>query len=553
MTTAEEHKALGNTALQAGNFTKAIEEYSAAIRLDGTNHVYYSNRSAAYLSKDDAPNALEDANACIALNPTFVKGYSRKGAALHALKRYNDAIAAFEEGLKIAPGDAALIKGLESVKQEQKGGPGPVSGLFGPEMMSNMARDPRLAVMLQDPDIQAKIRLVQSNPEMLQSILQDPKMMKLFSLMMVAPEEEEEKPAARAPAPAPVPEPEPEEDWSQLSPEERAEKEKQKAANEMKKKGNDLYKDKKFDEALAAYDQAIAIDPTNMAFHSNKAAVYLTSKQYDECIEACMKAVEVGKENRASFEDRAKAYARAAKAYQKKGDLEKAIEMCNEAQLESYDSATQRLLKTLELEKKKADTLAYQDDAKAEEAKQKGNDFFRAQQWPQAVEQYEEAVKRAPKNAAIRNNLAAALCKIMDFNGAIRQIEEALALDPKYVKAYARKGDIEMYRKEFHKAMDSYNKGLSIEPDNKACLEGLSKCRTAIQMGRRNMTAEEKQEQAAHAMADPEIQSIVSDPIVQQVLRDLQENPASIQQVMQDANMRSKIEKLIASGIIETA
>ncbi len=431
---------------------------------------------------------------------------------MHALRRYNDAIAAFEEGLKIAPGDAALIKGLESVKKEQKGGPGPVSGLFGPEMMANMARDPRLAVMLQDPDVQAKIRLVQSNPEMLQSVLQDPKMMKLFSLMMVAPEEEEQaKPAARAPAPAP--EPEPEEDWSQLSPEERAEKEKQKEANEMKKKGNDLYKDKKFDEALAAYDQAIAIDPTNMTFHSNKAAVYLTNKQYDQCIEACMKAVEVGKENRASFEDRAKAYARAAKAYQKKGDLEKAIEMCNEAQLESYDSATQRLLKTLELEKKKADTLAYQDDAKAEEAKQRGNDFFRAQQWPQAVEQYEEAVKRAPKNAAIRNNLAAALCKIMDFNGAVRQIEEALALDPKYVKAYARKGDIEMYRKEFHKAMDSYNKGLSIEPDNKACLEGLSKCRTAIQ----------------------------------------KENPASIQQVMQDAHMRSKIEKLIASGIIETA
>ena len=520
--------------------------------MDGSNHVYYSNRSAAYLSKDDAPNALEDANSCIALNPTFVKGYSRKGAALHALKRFNDAIAAFQEGLQIAPGDAALTKGLESVQKEQQGGAGPLGGLFGPEMMSNMARDPRLAVLLQDPDVQAKIHLVQSHPEMLQSVLQDPKMMKLFSLMMVSSEDDGEA-ATRAPAPAPVFQPKVEEDWSQLSPEERAEKEKQKEANDMKKKGNDLYQDKKFEEALAAYDQAIAIDPTNMAFHSNKAAVYLTSKLYDQCIEACLKAVQVGKENRASFEDRAKAYARAAKAYQKKGDLGKAIEMCNEAQLESYDAATQRLLKTLELEKKKADTLAYQDGAKAEEAKQKGNDFFRAQQWPQAVEQYEEAVKRAPKNAAIRNNLAAALCKIMDFSGAVRQIEEALAIDPKYTKAYARKGDIEMYRKEFHKAMDSYNMGLSIEPDNKACLEGLAKCKAAIQMGRRNMTADEKQEQAAHAMADPEIQNIVSDPIVQQVLRDLQENPSSIQQVMQDAHMRSKIEKLIASGIIETA
>jgi tetratricopeptide (TPR) repeat protein len=58
----------------------------------------------------------------------------------------------------------------------------------------------------------------------------------------------------------------------------------------------------------------------------------------------------------------------------------------------------------------------------------------------EAVREYEEAVKRAPKNAAIRNNLSAALCKIMDFTGAQRQIETALDLDPQYVKAWARKG-----------------------------------------------------------------------------------------------------------------
>ena len=79
---------------------------------------------------------------------------------------------------------------------------------------------------------------------------------------------------------------------------------------------------------------------------------------------------------------------------------------------------------------------------------------------------YEEAVKRAPKNAAIRNNLSAALCKIMDFNGAKREIEKALELDPQYVKAYARKGDIEFVMKEFHKSLESYQKGLDIDPEN---------------------------------------------------------------------------------------
>jgi len=79
---AEQFKAAGNAALQSNNLTEAIENYTKAINADGTNHVYYSNRSAAYLKKGDGNNALEDANSTIAINPEFSKGYSRKGGEL---------------------------------------------------------------------------------------------------------------------------------------------------------------------------------------------------------------------------------------------------------------------------------------------------------------------------------------------------------------------------------------------------------------------------------------------------------------------------------------
>jgi tetratricopeptide (TPR) repeat protein len=58
-------KALGNAAQQAGKYDEAIDFYTQAIALDASNHVYYSNRSAAYLSKGDADNALVDAEKCI--------------------------------------------------------------------------------------------------------------------------------------------------------------------------------------------------------------------------------------------------------------------------------------------------------------------------------------------------------------------------------------------------------------------------------------------------------------------------------------------------------
>ncbi len=505
---------------------------------------------------------MEDANSCIALNPGFAKGYSRKGAALHHLKRYNDSIAAYKDGLEKFPTDAGLKKGLEDVTREKDAPPSgaggaPAGGLFGPQMLAQMAMDPRFKQYLEDPSIMSKIQMVQQNPNLMPTMLSDPKMMEMLSLLMG-----QENQSAPAPAPAPPKKKEEpqkeepmevEEDWSNLSPEEREKKETQKKAKSKKEEGNEFYKKKKFEQALAAYDEAFSIDPTCMTFLLNKAAVYFAQKKYDACIEECQKSLEVGKENMAPFEDRAKALTRCAKAYQKKKDLAKAIEMCKSAQLESYNKDTQRLLKSLELEKKKKDKLDYQDEGKAQEAKQRGNDFFREKKFPEAIKEYEEAVKRAPNDAAIRNNLSAALTKIMDFNGAKVQVEKAIELDPNYTKAWGRKGDIEMAFKEYHKAMESYKKGLEIDPQNAACKEGLRKVTEQINFGRSQMTDEEKKKQAAHAMADPEIQAILNDPVVQQTLRDFGENPQAAQQAMNDPGMREKIQKLIAAGVVETA
>jgi stress-induced-phosphoprotein 1 len=43
---------------------------------------------------------------------------------------------------------------------------------------------------------------------------------------------------------------------------------------------------------------------------------------------------------------------------------------------------------------------------------------------------------------------------------------------------------------------------------------------------------------------------ILQDPMVRQVLQDAQENPAALQRAMADANMRAKIEKLVAAGVL---
>lgn len=97
---AAEAKARGNAAFSAGRYEEAVAEFDTAIELDPENHVLYSNRSGAHASLKSYHAALRDADKCIELNPSFAKGYTRKGLALVNLSRHEDASAAYKKGGK---------------------------------------------------------------------------------------------------------------------------------------------------------------------------------------------------------------------------------------------------------------------------------------------------------------------------------------------------------------------------------------------------------------------------------------------------------------------
>lgn len=91
-------KEQGNVAIASENYSEAIDIYTKAIQLDDKNHVLYSNRSAAYVKAGKYEEALQDANKTIELNPTWAKGYSRKGSALSFMQKYGDAYTAYADG-----------------------------------------------------------------------------------------------------------------------------------------------------------------------------------------------------------------------------------------------------------------------------------------------------------------------------------------------------------------------------------------------------------------------------------------------------------------------
>lgn len=116
---AEAKKDLGNKAFAAKDFDDAIAHYSDAIKIDRTNHVYFSNRSASHGGKKDWKAAMEDAKECIKLNPAFIKGYYRLVTAQMELQELDAAISTVKQGLTVDPDNAQLLKQLRLCKQKK--------------------------------------------------------------------------------------------------------------------------------------------------------------------------------------------------------------------------------------------------------------------------------------------------------------------------------------------------------------------------------------------------------------------------------------------------
>jgi len=114
---AEAFKEKGNRAFGEKRFDEAINMYSEAIKIDNRNHVYFSNRSAAYMGKNMYGQALEDAETCCKLNPKWGKGYFRRAVALLALSRAADAEAVLKEGIRADPSNADLRSKLDEVQK----------------------------------------------------------------------------------------------------------------------------------------------------------------------------------------------------------------------------------------------------------------------------------------------------------------------------------------------------------------------------------------------------------------------------------------------------
>ncbi|KAH1148504.1 hypothetical protein GLYMA_15G229900v4 [Glycine max] len=106
--------------------------------------------------------------------------------------------------------------------------------------------------------------------------------------------------------------------------------------------------------------------------------------------------------------------------------------------------------------------------------------------------------------------------------------------------------------KEYDKALETYREGLKHDPNNEDLLDGIRRCLEQINKAiHGDFTPEELKERQAKAMQDPEIQSILQDPVMRQVLIDFQENPRAAEEHAKNPMVMNKIQKLISAEIVQ--
>jgi len=317
-----------------------------------------------------------------------------------------------------------------------------------------------------------------------------------------------------------------------------------------KAKGNELYKARKFDEAIEQYQKAWDLDK-DVTYLNNLGAAYFEQGKYDECIEICQKAVDEGRDMRADYKLIAKSFLRIGSAYQKKKDLENAVKFFNKSLTEHRTPDALNKLKEAEKDKVEADRLAYINPELSDQAREEGNTLFKAGNWPGAVKAYEEAIKRNPNDPRAYNNRANAYTKLMALSEALKDAEKAIEVDPDFVKAYIRKSNVYFAMKDYDKALKAIEQAGEIDKDKKNAREiqnQLRKCMEAMYSARSSETEEQTLQRA---MKDPEIAAIMTDPVMQNILQSAQTDPGALREHLKSPLIAQKIQKLAEAGIIK--
>ena len=242
---------------------------------------------------------------------------------------------------------------------------------------------------------------------------------------------------------------------------------KERTARNFAMMGRIFRREGKFNEAIAAYTNAINLSTEDAENYYNRGEVYLDLKKYDKAIEDYTKALKLNPKDDVAYNDR-------GYCYNELGEYKKAIE---------------DFIKAIELDPQ--DAAAYSN---------RGYAYDELGKYKEAIEDYTKAIELDPQNVVAYNNRGYTYDITGEYNKAIADYNKAIDISPQYPNAYKNLGILKYKCGEYKEALEYLNKAISLDDSYKAAYE----TRAEVYHALGDHEKAKKDEERAEALSDTE-------------------------------------------------
>ncbi|KAI1149541.1 hypothetical protein F4825DRAFT_49317 [Nemania diffusa] len=188
--------------------------------------------------------------------------------------------------------------------------------------------------------------------------------------------------------------------------------------------------------------------------------------------------------------------------------------------------------------------------ASADELKTLGNSAMAAKHFDEAIDAFTKAIELAPENHVLFSNRSAAHASKKDWASALKDAEKTTQIKPDWPRGWGRKGAALHGSGDLLGALDAYEEGLKLDPNNAGLKNSLASVQRAIEQdggpaggfgggdpmgGLGNMFSDPNLLQKL--MKNPKTSSYFSDPTFIAKVQALQKNPQNTQELFSDPRM----------------
>jgi tetratricopeptide (TPR) repeat protein len=197
-------------------------------------------------------------------------------------------------------------------------------------------------------------------------------------------------------------------------------------------RGNAYWAKKDYDHAVADYDQAIKLNPTDAVFFSNRGGALVAKGEVDRGITDFDQSIRINPNLPRTYVDR-------GNAFRGKGLYDRAIA--------DYDQA-------IKLEPKNAFVF-----------NNRGNVYYTKKDYDRALADFEASIRINPNQPIIFNLRGYVYYAKKDYDRALAEYDQAIKLDPNYAVAFLSRGNSYYVKKEYDRAIADFDQAIRLSPN----------------------------------------------------------------------------------------